>query len=54
MTETVCILLAILVTALGAGGIWVGVKQDNMTGKMGGAVIVVIGVLGLISCLMSH
>jgi hypothetical protein len=50
----VCALVAVLVGALGAGGMWLGIDRDNTSAKVGGAVIVVIGVLGLISCLLLH
>ena len=35
------------------GALVVGFRGDNMAAKMGGSVIIVIGVLGAIACVMT-
>ena len=53
MSETVCLLLAVGVAALGALALYVGVRSDNVSAKVGGSFIVVIGLLGIVACLMT-
>ena len=53
MSGIACLLITIGVVAIGAGALVVGFRGDNMAAKMGGSVIIVIGVLGAIACVMT-
>tara|TARA_A100001037_G_scaffold284298_1_gene290581 strand:+ start:77 stop:241 length:165 start_codon:yes stop_codon:yes gene_type:complete len=50
MSGTVCLLVSLGVIAIGVVALIVGMRGDTMTAKVGGAVIMVIGVLGAIAC----
>jgi hypothetical protein len=54
MNGLLCAALAVLVVLLGGAGIWIGLRHDNMQAKIGGAVVIVVGLLGLVSCLLTH
>ena len=53
MSDTVCLLLALCTAALGTLALYVGVRSDNVSAKVGGSVITVIGILGIVACLMT-
>ena len=55
MSTALCLVISVLVTALGGVALWVGLRNDTggMQAKVGGACIVVIGVVGLVACLAS-
>ncbi len=50
MSDAICLLLALGTAALGALALYVGVRGDNITAKIGGSFIVVVGVLGVVAC----
>lgn len=50
MSGTACMLVSLGVVAIGVAALVVGMRGDTMTAKVGGAVITVIGVLGVIAC----
>lgn len=54
MSGTVCLLVSAGVAAFGAIALRVGLRGDNMAAKVGGCVMIVIGVLGAIACLMTN
>ena len=51
MSGTACILVSLGVVAIGVIALVVGIRADSMPAKIGGAVISVIGVLGVIACM---
>ena len=53
MSTALCLIISILVTALGGVAMWVGFTKDDggMQAKMGGSVIALIGVIGIVACL---
>ena len=55
MSTALCLVISILVTALGGVAMWIGFAKDDggMQAKVGGSVIAVIGVIGVIACLMT-
>ena len=52
MSPALCVGVALATIALGAAAIFVGMRNDSMPSKIGGSFIAVIGVLGLIACLL--
>jgi len=56
MSGIVCTVLSIIMIAVGGVALYVGTRDNsgNMTTKVGGAFLAVIGVLGLISCLLAE
>ena len=53
MSDMVCLLLALCTAALGVLALYVGVRSDNVSAKVGGSVISVIGILGIVACFMA-
>ena len=53
MSTTLCVILSIVTIAIGILALRVGLRAGGMAAKVGGAMISVIGVLGLISCFMA-
>ena len=56
MSTTLCVILSIVTIAIGILALRVGVRDASggMAAKVGGAMITVIGVLGLVSCFMAE
>ena len=53
MSITLCVILSIVTIAIGILALRVGLRSGVMAAKVGGAMISVIGVLGLISCFLA-
>ena len=54
MSMTLCVILSIVTIAIGILALRVGLRFGGMAAKVGGAIISVIGVLGLISCFLAE
>ena len=54
MSMTLCVILSIVTIAIGILALRVGLRSGGMAAKVGGAMISVIGVLGLISCFLAE
>lgn len=56
MSTTLCTILSLVTIAIGILALRVGMRDASggMAAKVGGAMITVIGVLGLISCFMAE
>jgi hypothetical protein len=56
MSTTLCIVLSVVTIAIGILALRVGMRDASggIAAKVGGAMITVIGVLGLISCFMAE
>ena len=50
MSDAFCLLLALGTAALGGLALYVGVRGDSISAKIGGSVITVVGVLGIAAC----
>lgn len=56
MSSILCIVLSVATIAGGCLALYVGTRggSDNMAAKVGGVFITVIGILGLISCIVAE
>ena len=56
MSSILCIVLSIATIAGGCLALYVGIRggSDSMAAKVGGIFITVIGILGLIACVMGE
>ncbi len=50
MSDMVCFLLAFGTAALGGLALYVGVRSDSVSAKVGGSFITVVGILGIVAC----
>ena len=54
MSMTLCVILSTVTIAIGILALRVGLRAGAMAAKVGGAMVSVIGVLGLISCFVAE
>ena len=54
MSMTLCVILSTVTIAIGILALRVGLRSGVLAAKVGGAMISVIGVLGLISCFLAE